>query len=71
MTDDDRVRCVDGCAYLQPPACLKWRQAGLLTAIVGRDLAHLPQRCPAFVARNAAARRKLTPPNERTDHDER
>lgn len=51
--DDDRVTCVQ-CANLKAGRCMNAKCAGLsqwASIEVGRDLANLPQRCPAFVAK--------------------
>lgn len=44
---DHRVMCVD-CCYLQRGRCLRHHQAGLTTAVVGPELAMLPQNCAAY-----------------------
>lgn len=44
---DDRVLCLE-CASYRPGLCRIRRRAGLQCALVGRDLATLLQRCPAF-----------------------
>jgi hypothetical protein len=45
--DDDRHLCLE-CENYRPGTCVHWRQAGLGSAIVGRDLATMLQRCPGF-----------------------
>ena len=45
--DDDRVSCTD-CRHYRPGRCGNHRRAGLDAAEVGRDLAAMLQRCPAF-----------------------
>ena len=49
---DDRVSCAD-CASYRPGRCGNHRRAGLTVADVGRDLAAMLQRCPAFEAERA------------------
>lgn len=44
--DDDRRTCME-CAHHRPGRCGNHRAAGLYSPEVGRDLAALPQRCPA------------------------
>ena len=44
---DDRVSCID-CRHYRPGRCGDHRRAGLNAADVGRDLAGMLQRCPAF-----------------------
>lgn len=43
---DVRVVCAVDCGHYQPGRCGNHRAAGLLTSIIGPDLAVLPQRCP-------------------------
>lgn len=50
--DDDRVSCTD-CRHYRPGRCVNHRQAGLNAADVGRDLAAMLQRCPAFSEANS------------------
>lgn len=45
--DDDRVSCTD-CRNYRRTRCGNHRQAGLSAPDVGRDLAAMLQRCPAF-----------------------
>jgi hypothetical protein len=45
--DDDRRMCIE-CRHHQHARCNEHRRAGLDSPPVGRDLAVLPQRCPAF-----------------------
>lgn len=45
--DDDRRMCVE-CRHYHPGRCTQHRAAGLMTAVIGPDLAALPQHCPAF-----------------------
>lgn len=47
---DPRVSCTD-CRHYRPGRCGNHRRAGLNGADVGRDLAALLQRCPAFARR--------------------
>lgn len=44
---DHRVMCVD-CCYLRRGRCLRHHQAGLTNAVVGPELAMLPQSCAAY-----------------------
>ena len=43
---DDRVACI-ACRHYEHGRCAQHRAAGLQADAVGRDLAVLPQRCPA------------------------
>ncbi len=45
--DDDRMSCTD-CRHYRPGRCGNHRRAGLNAADVGRDMAAMLQRCPAF-----------------------
>ena len=45
---DDRVSCAGDCANYRPGRCANHRLAGLHSAVVGRDLATMLQRCPGF-----------------------
>ena len=44
---EPRVCCLE-CVSYRPGRCGNHQRAGLLTAVVGRDLAELLQRCPGF-----------------------
>ena len=46
---DDRVSCTD-CRHYRAGRCGEYGRAGLRAAEVGRDLAGMLQRCPAFSA---------------------
>lgn len=48
--DDDRATCVE-CRHYARGKCGNRRRAGLWSPEVGRDLAAIPQRCPAFAER--------------------
>lgn len=55
MTDDDRRTCT-ACQHLIGGWCKQAKRAGirLLASIeIGRALANLPQRCPAFKAKSS------------------
>lgn len=45
--DDDRRSCAD-CRNYRPGRCVAYRAAGLHRPEIGRDLAGMLQRCPAF-----------------------
>ena len=45
---DERVSCTD-CRHYRPGHCGNHRAAGLQSPDVGRDLAAMLQRCPAFL----------------------
>jgi hypothetical protein len=51
--DDDRATCIE-CAHFLPWRCSTHRRAGFAAPDVGRELAALPQRCPAFEPRGGA-----------------
>jgi hypothetical protein len=44
---DERVCCAD-CSHYRPGVCRSYMRAGLQAADLGRDLAGMLQRCPAF-----------------------
>lgn len=44
---DDRSTCTE-CNAFRPGRCTRHKAAGLFSPEVGRDLASVPQRCPAF-----------------------
>lgn len=44
---DDRNTCAE-CTAFRPGRCARHKAAGLFSPEVGRDLASVPQRCPAF-----------------------
>jgi len=51
--DDDRVTCA-ACQHFKAGRCTQARRAGIsphASIEIGRTLAELPQRCPAFMAR--------------------
>jgi hypothetical protein len=48
--DDHRHACVE-CAHYRPGRCTDHHRAGLTAPELSRDLASLPQRCPAFTHR--------------------
>lgn len=50
LDHDERVRCAD-CTGLRGELCTRHMAAGLLTAVIGPELAALPQRCPVFKER--------------------
>lgn len=50
---DERVNCTD-CQHYRPGRCGNHRRAGLQGPDVGRDLATLLQRCPAFTVAAAS-----------------
>ena len=49
---DGRTLCLE-CRHYRPGRCGNHRRAGLTVADVGRDLAAMLQRCPAFEAERA------------------
>lgn len=50
VTADERVACWQ-CAYLRHWHCRQHQRAGLSAPVISRDLAVLPQRCPAAEVR--------------------
>ena len=50
MNADDRVTCTS-CRHYRPGQCGNHHAAGLLTPVIGKYLASLPQRCHGFKGR--------------------
>lgn len=69
MTDDDRITCIT-CAHRKPGqfggmACHRAKAAGLNAnrdvVELGRDLATLPQRCPAYTPKPTPKEQRHAP----------